>query len=82
MDSLVISHSETIGSELHLRYAKGVNVTVGRVTRDSSKSPQAAIVIDVIPDSRQGCRNVSFGAVSGCYRAQESRDIRSELPRT
>ena len=47
MDSLVISHSETIGSKLHLRYAKGVNVTVGRVTRDSSKSPQAAIVIDV-----------------------------------
>ena len=30
MNLLQMSHSEIIGSELHLRYAAGVNVTVGR----------------------------------------------------
>ena len=47
MDSLHVSHSEQIGAELHLRYAGGVNVVVGRITRDYSKSPNAEVVIDV-----------------------------------
>ena len=35
------------GPTLSLRYAPGINVEVGRVTRDYSKSPQAEVVIDV-----------------------------------
>ena len=35
------------GPTLSLRYHPGVNVEVGRVTRDYSKSPQAEVVIDV-----------------------------------
>ena len=35
------------GPTLSLRYDPGINVEVGRVTRDYSKSPQAEVVIDV-----------------------------------
>ena len=35
------------GPTLSLRYHPGINVEVGRVTRDYSKSPQAEVVIDV-----------------------------------
>ena len=35
------------GPTLSLRYHPGINVEVGRVTRDFSKSPQAEVVIDV-----------------------------------
>ena len=35
------------GPTLSLRYDPGINVKVGRVTRDYSKSPQAEVVIDV-----------------------------------
>lgn len=50
MKPLHLSHSETRGSELHLRYAAGVNVTVGRIVRDSTRRPSAEVVIDI--DSR------------------------------
>ena len=35
------------GPTLSLRYDPGINIEVGRVTRDYSKSPQAEVVIDV-----------------------------------
>ena len=35
------------GPTLSLRYSPGLNVEVGRVTRDYSKNPQAEVVIDV-----------------------------------
>ena len=35
------------GPTLSLRYHPGINVEVGRVTRDYSKSPQAEVIIDV-----------------------------------
>ena len=38
---------EQKGAKLLLRYTLGVNVEIGRVTRDFSKSPQAEVVIDV-----------------------------------
>ena len=42
---------ERQGGRLFLRYTLGVNVEIGRITRDFSKSPQAEVVIDV--DSRK-----------------------------
>ena len=42
-----LSHEETKGAKLLLRYTLGIDVEIGRVTRDFSKSPQAEVVIDV-----------------------------------
>ena len=42
-----LSHKETKGAKLLLRYTLGIDVEIGRVTRDFSKSPQAEVVIDV-----------------------------------
>ena len=48
MGKLTVTHTETKGPKLLITYAPGIDVTVGRVTRDYSKSPQAEIVIDVV----------------------------------
>ena len=42
-----LAHKETQGANLLLRYTLGIDVKVGRLTRDFSKSPQAEVVIDV-----------------------------------
>ena len=47
MTKLLVTHTEVKGSQLLLTYSPGINVEVGRVTRDFSKSPQAEVVIDV-----------------------------------
>ena len=48
MDKVVkLSNKSTNGAQLFLTYTLGVEVTVGRVTRDFTKSPQAEVVIDV-----------------------------------
>ena len=44
---LKLSHHEPKGAKLFLRYDLGINVEIGRVTRDFSKSPLAEVVIDV-----------------------------------
>ena len=49
MTELTLTHSETKGAQFLLTYKPGIDVTVGRVTRDYSKSPQAEVVIDVLP---------------------------------
>ena len=49
MSELVVTHTERKGAQLLITYKPGINVEVGRVTRDYSKSPQAEVVIDVLP---------------------------------
>ena len=44
---LTNTNGDKPGPTLSLRYHPGINVEVGRVTRDYSKSPQAEVVIDV-----------------------------------
>ena len=44
---LKVTHSEVKGAQYIIRYDPGIDVTIGRVTRDYSKSPQAEIIIDV-----------------------------------
>ena len=47
---LKVIHEEPRGAGYFIWYDPGIHVTVGRVTRDYSKSPQAEIIIDVDPD--------------------------------
>ena len=44
---LELADKQEQGAKLFLRYTLGVDVEIGRVTRDFSKSPQAEVVIDV-----------------------------------
>ena len=63
------------GPTLSLRYAPGINVEVGRVTRDYSKSPQAEVVIDADEALAPERSPASSEVGSGCYRAQVSRAV-------
>ena len=49
MSGLTLTDSERKGARLLLTYDLGIFVEVGRVTRDYSKSPQAEVVIDLLP---------------------------------
>ena len=46
---LKVTNAEPRGAQYLISYDPGIDVTVGRVTRDYSKSPQAEIIIDVAP---------------------------------
>ena len=50
MSKMLRTHSQPEGAQLLLTYSPSIHVTVGRVTRDYSKSPQAEVVIDVSPN--------------------------------
>ena len=47
MTKLKVTHSAPQGSQYIIRYHPGIDVTVGRVTRDYARSPQAEVIIDV-----------------------------------
>ena len=49
MTGMLRTHTQAEGAQLLLTYSPSIHVTVGRVTRDYSKSPQAEVVIDVSP---------------------------------
>ena len=44
---LKVLHSEARGAQYLIKYHPGIDVTIGRVTRDYSRSPQAEIIIDM-----------------------------------
>ena len=54
MTKLKVTYAKPQGAQYLIRYHPGINVEVGRVTRDYSKSPQAEVTIDMderlVPD--------------------------------